>query len=559
MNITKQERRCNLALTKLTKPRARWLAFKSRIHMAIQRSIKDKLDERLSVLDFGADPTGTVDSTAAFNLATGAADEYNETIFRRSIYIPDGRYKIDGKVYVRKGQTLFGNGGASHLYMGSTGGIVMGWKSDGTEDPSGRPPRVSDIWIEGGWQPIFVEVSGWSVDNVFISFPVAGMFATGTDGHITDCTFDGGSGLLSLSGGAHTVSNCIFFLGTNQLSLGGDKERQILHSSTITNCVFNFPSYSSIRVANGKVKNVTLSNCTFNLNEQFKTHKGYIITEWSGGDFPQPEADMIIDGCSFVNPKEYAIDLNAGSGHNLMVSNCTIDGEQPHPLWATAASSKGIRMGTRGILKVTDTVLRNLKGQPVSLEGTADIDFRITDCDFDNCTGGDVDILVTNTSRNTKVRLRDVKGSGRQLYDLHENTLQNFHSSGLDDWFEIKESGGREYIELPFIGATMYELDSSISPHATNTQYRLNERYIFGVSVDYQSGVKMLTDIQEIYKSRTPSSLSTDYQVEFDAVGGGTSKDYESKGKIVLSYPANYARAGLGRINISPMLTSRGG
>lgn len=37
---------------------------------AIRRSMQDKARERVSVLDFGADPTGATDSTAAFNLAT---------------------------------------------------------------------------------------------------------------------------------------------------------------------------------------------------------------------------------------------------------------------------------------------------------------------------------------------------------------------------------------------------------------------------------------------------------------------------------------------------------
>jgi hypothetical protein len=56
---------------------------------AVTRNIQDKARESVSVLDFGADPTGSTDSTAAFNtaIATGA-----------SVYVPFGTYKTDGVV-----------------------------------------------------------------------------------------------------------------------------------------------------------------------------------------------------------------------------------------------------------------------------------------------------------------------------------------------------------------------------------------------------------------------------------------------------------------------------
>lgn len=56
---------------------------------AVTRNMQDKVRESVSVLDFGADPTGAADSTAAFNaaIATGA-----------SVYVPFGTYKTDGIV-----------------------------------------------------------------------------------------------------------------------------------------------------------------------------------------------------------------------------------------------------------------------------------------------------------------------------------------------------------------------------------------------------------------------------------------------------------------------------
>jgi len=56
---------------------------------AVTRNMQDKVRESVSVLDFGADPTGANDSTSAFNaaIATGA-----------SVYVPFGTYKTDGVV-----------------------------------------------------------------------------------------------------------------------------------------------------------------------------------------------------------------------------------------------------------------------------------------------------------------------------------------------------------------------------------------------------------------------------------------------------------------------------
>lgn len=80
---------------------------------AIQRTIGSKLRERVSVLDFGADPTGVNDSTAAFNAALVAS---------LKVYAPAGRYLINGIVRMKRdGSSLFGDGwGSTVLFAGDT-------------------------------------------------------------------------------------------------------------------------------------------------------------------------------------------------------------------------------------------------------------------------------------------------------------------------------------------------------------------------------------------------------------------------------------------------------
>ena len=60
---------------------------------AVQRSVESKIQERISVKDFGAKGDGTTDDLAAFNLAKAyIEDDATETI--RELYIPPGKYHL---------------------------------------------------------------------------------------------------------------------------------------------------------------------------------------------------------------------------------------------------------------------------------------------------------------------------------------------------------------------------------------------------------------------------------------------------------------------------------
>lgn len=52
---------------------------------AVERTVSQKLQDFVSVLDFGADPTGTADSTTAIQAAINAAAN-------KKVYIPAGIY-----------------------------------------------------------------------------------------------------------------------------------------------------------------------------------------------------------------------------------------------------------------------------------------------------------------------------------------------------------------------------------------------------------------------------------------------------------------------------------
>ena len=84
---------------------------------AIRRTLQDKGRERISVLDFGADATGTNDSADAIAAAiayarvkannTGALNQYARSAV---IYFPPGQYKVAKKVLLAPNMTFRGDG-----------------------------------------------------------------------------------------------------------------------------------------------------------------------------------------------------------------------------------------------------------------------------------------------------------------------------------------------------------------------------------------------------------------------------------------------------------------
>lgn len=80
---------------------------------AVARTTASKLQESVSVLDFGADPTGSTDSTAAFTNAV-AASAHN------ALHVPKGTYKISSTINLPRSINMFGDGEDATIIQGYT-------------------------------------------------------------------------------------------------------------------------------------------------------------------------------------------------------------------------------------------------------------------------------------------------------------------------------------------------------------------------------------------------------------------------------------------------------
>jgi hypothetical protein len=68
---------------------------------SVATNVEAKLAQTVSVLDFGADPTGVVDSAAAFAAAIAAAD---------CVYVPTGTYEIGSNISITTPVRMYGDG-----------------------------------------------------------------------------------------------------------------------------------------------------------------------------------------------------------------------------------------------------------------------------------------------------------------------------------------------------------------------------------------------------------------------------------------------------------------
>lgn len=138
---------------------------------SVARTVQSKLRDVVCVLDFGADPTGAADSTAAFNAALLAG---------KRVYAPAGTYKLVSTVSMQQdGNLLFGDANATLLkYTGAAVAIDFNGK---------QHVALRDLRLQAPGATIGVSVDGSSaachwfrVENVTINGSSTGSDTSGT-------------------------------------------------------------------------------------------------------------------------------------------------------------------------------------------------------------------------------------------------------------------------------------------------------------------------------------------------------------------------------------------
>jgi hypothetical protein len=139
-------------------------------YAVLQRTVQAKLQEVVSVQDFGADPTGTNDSTEAFTLALATG---------KDVFVPNGTYLITSTLtMVTPWQSLYGQGQYSILnftFTSSQPGITMLQSNTGGDAEKAQLHDLKLVGVSNCSQVLYIEASEVRIhDNWFVNQTTGG-------------------------------------------------------------------------------------------------------------------------------------------------------------------------------------------------------------------------------------------------------------------------------------------------------------------------------------------------------------------------------------------------
>lgn len=308
------------------------VAFIQRLTGAVQRWVEDKFSESVSVLDFGADPTGVASALAAFQAATDAA---------RRVYVPPGTYRLDGRWLITQDNTAVVLGPNVTLQ-------VSGYTWNGTQSPFGNQIHITGdgCSIVGSGPSSLIQLVSGSQANGIGLLHATGLLVrdlvldggkAGVTG-ITDDTFQSGISIICHMDGGVTKDCAAVVSGVeirNWLQYGVNVYGNKTGGIKISNCDIhdNGKTGDALSVGAGIVLTRAVSNISITGNNIWSNKgkgifvssagenaNGYTVTGnncWSNG----------ADGISFTEELNYGCIVGAGiTGVTISGNNCRDNG-----------------------------------------------------------------------------------------------------------------------------------------------------------------------------------------------------------------------------------------
>jgi hypothetical protein len=511
---------------------------------AVQQTVQTKLEQYVSVADFGAVGDGVADDTAAFNLATMATTAHggnDDLAMRRQIYVPAGDYKIQGTVYVRKGQTLCGAGdGATRILAGtqtSSGRAMfkLGFGFIGgvpVEDAGGLPPVIENLATLGGDSSggvVDMRVAGAQARNLFITSAGVSVVIGGADTILSNCIIDQGLNGLNISGQNHIIDSCLFYVMRYGITFNNSYDVQV------NNCHFEYSIYDDILFSDTitDAQNIAIQNCQFVKNEQYAT-SDYAI------HLRSTNTSVVVHGCEFRNQRGYSIGIATGTGNDLRVSNCVFNGLKTNPAYAQSTTAAGIYL-QNGIAEVTNCTFENLFGNPIAVNSILDVPTTIKSCSYSNITTATSFVTVTSSTGDLTVT-SCVGDDVLPLINLQNNIVPRLKHNTR--WLGAAgTSGGRYFWRIPTTNAALVNVGVIANGLPGGSLNYRDASSIYAVrSVDFNVVTQDVASKYTIYETPASGLIGPlDIQVELNAVGGGTTGTYTVAGRyLAVSIPATY-------------------
>lgn len=321
---------------------------------AVQRTVTSKLADVVSVMDFGADPTGTNDSTTAIQNAINAAQG-------SSLLVPSGTYLISGTLLVSGPISILGEGISNTVLLkktGSSGHILDALSTTLKTDILIQDISFNVNSVDSGIGVQYVQ--RFTVNRCqFLNIVHWGIWVGDTVGTestirndtilITDCSFYNSSStyeqLLVFNSQNVTIRDCWFSTGSNAIGIGvyqnlndvlvqrckftGGLNTGVYYSQSCNNIKFDYCTWdgciSGLKGANQSdhgafgftvVRNLTVSHCTFTNCTGVPCQIGAV-------------EGAIIEGCVFDSNVQMGCVINNGNTpvsympFNIVFKGCT--------------------------------------------------------------------------------------------------------------------------------------------------------------------------------------------------------------------------------------------
>ncbi len=501
-----------------------------------------------NVLRYGADPTGVVDATAAFNAAT-LSTLAAATIFTcaQEIVVPPGKYAINGTVYVRKGQRLRGGQGsyivANNAGAGAT--FQMGWgliAGVPTVDPGGQPSMIDNLFIFGGPAAgcvLINNIAGTFVKDLFITQATLGISIIGgsNDVNVSNIIFDGGATGVSLNAAFNCQLELLKFFNLNS---------DIVFANACYDCQFNdvhseFNQFSTITFAAGSAgsTNIRFTDLQATYNAQFGTYSGTILVQSTSA------VTASFDDFNFSNMPGYAYHGSA-TGSLISFSDGIFDGNRSSSGYAQSTLAGAINTANETV-RIKNCTVRNCQGNggantPIVMGGTLVSNLEIDGGEYGGNFGPSF-IGTNNSNAGSSIKVRNLQGDATQTLINNQSTVLVYPIRGCSDWFgPIATSGASHFVLVPYQFSNAYEITLRANINAGGgTQYRKITVTNVEKDNDFAAAAKsFLTTNVKIQGAANLNGLIATV-VEFGAVGGGATIANSNSGSLAISWPNTYS------------------
>lgn len=322
---------------------------------AVSRTYASKFGDVVSVTDFGADPTGSADSTAAINNAIGAVTSTGGTV-----YLPGGTYKISSAIVLpatNASVSLIGSGfGTKIVNSSGTSFDMITWANPGSGNISQVYATVGNFQIsQSGATGSGAEINSQYASSLTLKDILLTGIAINGDG-------------IKITGNGSVASHDIHIQGISGTSLTGNS---VIHMTSTTNDI--------------KVSNVIYEG-------QFLVKYGFLLDSGLGTVQIQD-----VHASNFAN-NVFSAGTNTGP---IQCTNCLFD---------SASTDNTVLNGTTNSTFVNSRFMVAGSGYSSVVLANA-VNNQFTNCIFDSGNTAKYAINETGTSNGNRFNQMTLTGS----------------------------------------------------------------------------------------------------------------------------------------------------